>query len=547
MRAAITGRAGMAKWLAICLLAFGADAPAVSISIAWDMPTGNTDGTPLTDLAGSKLYYGSASRSYTEVIDAGTSTSTVVSGLEDGLTYYFAITAYNTTSNESAFSAELVWTCVEPPTVTSVVARFNPTLIQVHLSEPVKAAEAGDPARYTLDGGIAVASAALEAGGRTILLRTTSAMTDGQTYTLRLNDIADIGGTAIDPANACTFRFEADVATGLAACWRLDDGAGTTAADDRHVADGALVGGAAWAAGRQGTAVRFDGADDYIAAGRSDPATGDMTVCAWLLWSGGSGSAQTIAAKRDARTDAGMRWSAGLTAAGQVRFEGPLSGTTFAYTPPVGQWVHLAIVKSGTLATLYVNGTPAGSGPASFGSGSNALLTIGGLAGAAATFNGSIDEARIYSRAVTGDEIRQVAALTGGGGDLDGDGIADQWTLACFGAESEAGGGASDPDGDGVANVAEFIAGTDPLDPGSAPTLLIGLADGSPRVSFTAYAAAGAGYQGRSRYYSLEQQDLSSGSAWQTVSGMSRIPATGQMVYHAGQGGLAYRTRISLE
>ena len=543
MRETIRGWAGKAGWLAGCLLAVGASAPAASLSLEWDMPTCNADGTPLTDLAGSKLYFGSASGHYTTALDLGNTTTATVNSLVEGQTYFFAMTAYNAASNESAYSAEFVWTGFDPPVVTSVVARFSPTLIRVCFSEPVKSVGAA----YTLEGGPAIVGATLESDGRSVMLRTGSPMADGQSYTLHVDGIEDALGTAIDPTVTYAFRYESDVTSGLVACWRMDEGAGSLATDDRHLADGTLQNGAAWMAGRQGTAVAFDGTDDYIAAGRADPARSDMTLTAWILWLGPTGSDQTIAAKRDAGTDAGMRWSVGLTADGHVRFEGPTTGTTFAATVPAGQWVHLAVVKAGSLAALRVNGVLSGTGPMVFGSGSNALVTIGGRAAGGAAFNGAIDEVRIYSRSVPAEEVRRIAALTGGSADLDADGVADQWTISRFGSSPEAGAAGLDADGDGVSNAAEFIAGTDPLDAGSSPDLTIGLAAGSARVAFTARPATGAGYQGRSRYYALEQRNLSAGGAWQTVSGMSRVPAAGQTVYHAGQGGFAYRTRVSLE
>ncbi|MFZ5470007.1 MAG: hypothetical protein ACOZIN_11280 [Myxococcota bacterium] len=73
----------------------------------WDPPTTSADGTPLTDLAGYKLYYGSTPGTYTNVIDIRDPSATgyVVEGLTQG-PWYFAVTAYDTSGNESGHSNE---------------------------------------------------------------------------------------------------------------------------------------------------------------------------------------------------------------------------------------------------------------------------------------------------------------------------------------------------------------------------------------------------------------------------------------------------------
>lgn len=75
--------------------------------LTWDPPTTNTDGTPLTDLAGYKVYYGTASGNYDTIVDAGNATSYTVTSLISDVTYYFATTAYDTSANESGFSNEV--------------------------------------------------------------------------------------------------------------------------------------------------------------------------------------------------------------------------------------------------------------------------------------------------------------------------------------------------------------------------------------------------------------------------------------------------------
>ena len=77
-----------------------------AVTLRWVAPTTNADGTPLTDLGGFKVYYGTASRSYTHVIDTGNVTSYSINSLSPG-TYYFAVTSYDLSGIESAYSNEL--------------------------------------------------------------------------------------------------------------------------------------------------------------------------------------------------------------------------------------------------------------------------------------------------------------------------------------------------------------------------------------------------------------------------------------------------------
>src|SRR3989304_5988479 len=75
--------------------------------LTWDPPTTNTDGTPLTDLAGYKVHYGTTSGNYTTVIDVGNVTTYTITNLTNNVTYYFATTAYDSSGNEIGYSNEV--------------------------------------------------------------------------------------------------------------------------------------------------------------------------------------------------------------------------------------------------------------------------------------------------------------------------------------------------------------------------------------------------------------------------------------------------------
>ena len=77
-----------------------------SVTLSWQPPTQRTDGSPLTNLAGYRIRYGTAPGNYPntrQIANAGVTTA-VIENLPAG-TYYFVVTAYDTSGGESEFSA----------------------------------------------------------------------------------------------------------------------------------------------------------------------------------------------------------------------------------------------------------------------------------------------------------------------------------------------------------------------------------------------------------------------------------------------------------
>ena len=82
-----------------------------NVTLSWVAPTQNADGSPLTDLAGFKLFYGTSSGNYDHEIridNAGTTTYVVDNLVPD--TYFFAAKSFNTSGVDSGWSGEAVRT-----------------------------------------------------------------------------------------------------------------------------------------------------------------------------------------------------------------------------------------------------------------------------------------------------------------------------------------------------------------------------------------------------------------------------------------------------
>jgi Fibronectin type III domain len=86
----------------LLLLFLGADLRAASLTLYWDA---NSE----PDLAGYRVHYGTARDPYGSLVDVGT-TSATITNLKRGVTYTFAVTAYNTSGAESGYSEALSYT-----------------------------------------------------------------------------------------------------------------------------------------------------------------------------------------------------------------------------------------------------------------------------------------------------------------------------------------------------------------------------------------------------------------------------------------------------
>jgi hypothetical protein len=201
---------------------------------------------------------------------------------------------------------------------------------------------------------------------------------------------------------------------------KLDETSGSTAADssgfDRTAT---LVNGPAFTTGRLGNALAFTGASSQHAALPTGVVStlSDFTVSAWVnpstldTWSRvfdfGSG------------TETNMFLTTRSWNNNRPRFGIKIGGSAeqiidAADALATGTWTHVAITLSGSTGTLYLNGVASGSNNAitfdPAGMGGTTQNYLGRSQWPDPYFNGTLDDFRIYSRALSPAEVEVLAA-----------------------------------------------------------------------------------------------------------------------------------------
>jgi len=204
----------------------------------------------------------------------------------------------------------------------------------------------------------------------------------------------------------------------LVAHWKLDEGAGSVAADSSGYGnDGVLVDNPVWIDAAHGKGLRFDGTDDYVNCGDIlNDVTVPFTVAAWVYRE--TGHAKAIVRSDDGSGHYGFWMQAGSNNLLEISYgDGTGSGGEDRRTKksgleiPGGHWVHVAaVVRSATDMSIYfdgadVGGTYSGSGGAMVHSSSPLAIGKGG----AEFFTGRTDDVRIYNRDLTAVEVEDLA------------------------------------------------------------------------------------------------------------------------------------------
>jgi len=215
----------------------------------------------------------------------------------------------------------------------------------------------------------------------------------------------------ISPSNTVSFKTDIlphafKVTADTVGLWHLDEGSGNDVYDETdNNNDGAILDGEGdeWVAGRFGTALNFDGSNDYVAIPDSPNLRPDyITVEAWVKPS--EHKNQGIVAK-------GYTYNIYYDSANgaRVEFFTP-GGTASCYNGLLSLtgWSHVAITFDGSVGIIYVNGqlgciADIPNGVLDYtrydGMGPVRIARYSGF------FNGVIDEVRISNKALSQEEI----------------------------------------------------------------------------------------------------------------------------------------------
>jgi len=226
----------------------------------------------------------------------------------------------------------------------------------------------------------------------------------------------------VSPANAAiTIRPALNL--GLVGYWAMDEGYGNKAYDQSGYRNtGTASGSPTWVDGRLGKALDFDGTSDYVSIPSATYLQGNqnLTISLWFYYTN-TVNYQKIITKSPSASNKDYELSVnGLTTS--VGWESEVVDSGYGLDSASGvvspnQWYHFAAVlnKTANVLTLYINGNQVAQ-DTTFGNnsaGTTQQIELGRRGYTNTLYlSGSIDEVRIYNRALSAGEITRLYNLT---------------------------------------------------------------------------------------------------------------------------------------
>ncbi|MFA5830399.1 MAG: LamG-like jellyroll fold domain-containing protein [Candidatus Paceibacterota bacterium] len=195
--------------------------------------------------------------------------------------------------------------------------------------------------------------------------------------------------------------------------WKLDEMSGTTTVDrSSYDNTGTLIGNPLWVKGQVNGALVFNGTTDFVRI--PDSSIFDMkdfSVSAWIKLKGSVTTTVRIAGQQKPGTLTGwglLIKNNRLSTSMQLDYS-DTSALSFGSLLNDGKWHHVAMTRDTAIGkiTLWIDGKAVGSQSSAKTTtyAVDAPIAIGSNNGAGAFFPGRIDEARIYGKALSANEI----------------------------------------------------------------------------------------------------------------------------------------------
>ena len=153
-----------------------------------------------------------------------------------------------------------------------------------------------------------------------------------------------------------------------------------------------------YSASSNGGSVSFDGTGDYLTIADDASFTigsGDFTAECWVYPTASPNQPLIFGQWSNPYSWAIQLSNDGNRYARMIFHDGNYQDTVTSTPVALNAWTHLAIVKSGSTATLYVNGVPVGTDTVGTLTDASSALTLGALSSGGQTFQGNIANARL--------------------------------------------------------------------------------------------------------------------------------------------------------
>jgi hypothetical protein len=198
----------------------------------------------------------------------------------------------------------------------------------------------------------------------------------------------------------------ADFNSSLVAHYTFDEGSGTIAGDSAG-SNIASISGATWVDGKIGKALQFDGVDDVVLTNKNLISAYPVTGCAWIYPTSMEYSSTII-------NNAAFEFSINLGSPAYLTIYNNVKQINSPHTISFNSWQHVcASVDGENMARLYINGTEVRSGNLNAPIFSDAVA-IGRRVDKHYPFAGTIDDVRIYDKALNQAQVQELFSAGGG-------------------------------------------------------------------------------------------------------------------------------------